>query len=405
MASDVARWEAYAARVEERATWIAKVTVLANDGPNFPHRDSEAARWKAAAAARKKANKKNEVDGRRRRSKVQPPKHLSLMEGGHAIARTAADGSWICTVCNCRARSKKKLGSQRCEGDKSRWSGKPAVQDRKGWIQNPAEDNAENRSGDMRKHRVVASGTVQWCLVCGSFAETKVACLKRGCKGPPPRQMGSGGLRQQLEKLRSGHHPVSGIRLPEPKNLDGTPVVQWFGYARRQLSGGTEVDPKFVEYTPEVFPIAKEVITGRTAKEKGKARLVRVQFREKCEALRVRKARVQEEADEAIRSFINGPIDIGNKAGDEQHFSDEAAALSNGSAGVSSTSTISSTGQEDRECEAFWANIGNSDHLEHRGAVDAKSYRGPGWHVGTKATRRDILASARKKAYAPHSHS
>ena len=73
MPGDVRNYADKAETTMTRAIWVAKATVLANNVPLFPHRDSEAARWKAVAAARKREDKKQGIDGRRKQAKLQRP--------------------------------------------------------------------------------------------------------------------------------------------------------------------------------------------------------------------------------------------------------------------------------------------------------------------------------------------
>ena len=58
-ASEVKIWKKEANKVEQRAVWLAQATALANNFTAFPYRDSEAARWRAMAAARRRLDKRN----------------------------------------------------------------------------------------------------------------------------------------------------------------------------------------------------------------------------------------------------------------------------------------------------------------------------------------------------------
>ena len=70
-AEEVKRWKAAYKSTKARAKWIGMATHAASNVPDFPFRDSEAARWRAIAAQRSRADKKLGVDGRKRRG----PKH------------------------------------------------------------------------------------------------------------------------------------------------------------------------------------------------------------------------------------------------------------------------------------------------------------------------------------------
>ena len=52
--ADVACWKDATARANMRAMWLARATVLANNIPEYPFSDSEAARWRADEAKRNK---------------------------------------------------------------------------------------------------------------------------------------------------------------------------------------------------------------------------------------------------------------------------------------------------------------------------------------------------------------
>ena len=59
------------AAAKARAKWIGIATHAANNSPHFPFRDSEASRWKAFAAQRKKAERRAGIDGRKKRAVKQ----------------------------------------------------------------------------------------------------------------------------------------------------------------------------------------------------------------------------------------------------------------------------------------------------------------------------------------------
>ena len=179
------------------------------------------------------------------------------------------------------------MALQRCKGDTWKWCGQLAAGTvRSDQVEEPKPVSAQQEN---RQHRMVVSGTVHWCRTCGSFAESKAIRLRHACRGPPPKQLGSGGLRQQLEKLRQGVHPVSGNKLPDAKLPDGSPVVQVHGYARLQAKDGRQSDPLFAAYVPEVLPapVMKEQV-GRTAKEKAHMRLIKIRLRQRRKAKQVK---------------------------------------------------------------------------------------------------------------------
>ena len=68
---EVRRWKKAVEAAKARAKWIGMATHAASNFPQFPFRDSEASRWKAVAAQRKKAERKAGVDGRKKRGAKQ----------------------------------------------------------------------------------------------------------------------------------------------------------------------------------------------------------------------------------------------------------------------------------------------------------------------------------------------
>ena len=86
-------------------------------------------------------------------------------------------------------------------------------------------------------HRRVVSGEVEWCHLCGCFAENRSKGLSALCTGIPKRGTGYGGMWGQRRKLLQGTHPKTGIPLPVTRNLDGT---LWDGgYVQAELQGET----------------------------------------------------------------------------------------------------------------------------------------------------------------------
>ena len=154
---------------------------------------------------------------------------------------------------------------------------------------------------------MVTSGMVQWCNTCGCCAESRTnARMKHECNGPPPPSHGSGGMKQQLLKLRAGLHPVTGQRLPEAKKIDGSEA--WGSGSYLRLKPVTCYDDAFRHYTPEVFGAAKPS-DGLAAATKRNLLLGRVKYKQAQEARRARKQRSTEADRELVTlvdSFING---------------------------------------------------------------------------------------------------
>ena len=82
---EVRRWKQEFMAAKARAKWIGQITHEANNTPDFPFRDTEAARWKALAAQRSRADKKAKIDGRRRRGPKQRKQTIPPHLGGHQV--------------------------------------------------------------------------------------------------------------------------------------------------------------------------------------------------------------------------------------------------------------------------------------------------------------------------------
>ena len=204
----------------------------------------------------------------------------------------------MCTVCKERSTSYLKLATARCSGECTK-----------------------KVRASQRGHTVLRSGTVLWCSVCGSFAESRAERLLKQCMGPPPVQLGSGGLRAQLTKLRAALHPVTGARLPQAVRLDGSAVEGNGKYARLSATGCT--DDHFHPYVPQTFTEPRPR-GGATAANKRRLLLGRVRMRQGQEARQKRKALAKirrKEANELISSFIG--VQVTAAGADGKDDSDE----------------------------------------------------------------------------------
>ena len=294
-AAEVKRWGEEHERVKNRAKWIGMVNHHANNTDVYPYSDSEAARWKAVAAQRKKEEAKRGIDGRRRRGNRKEEKAVLPENGGHTVVQVATGRGWVCSVCRTRAAKKGRLISKHCKGNTV-----------KSWASGEGGGVGGARGGsEGRGHQLRKSGMILWCNTCGAFAESRADRLRTGCLGAPPRQHGSGGVRCQLNRLRAGRHPVTNQQLPAATHVDGTAVVV-SGYAR--LTGRVVADDGFIPYAPEVRN-RSTTTTGATAAEKIGLRRGRILLKEACvvrEARRKRRQASQQEANAIIESFSNG---------------------------------------------------------------------------------------------------
>ena len=67
-------------------------------------------------------------------------------------------------------------------------------------------------------HTRILSGSVMWCMSCGSYASNRAVGLAAPCPGVPPK---TSFRHWQLRRLRSGIHPSSGEELQPPLREDG----------------------------------------------------------------------------------------------------------------------------------------------------------------------------------------
>ena len=162
-----------AQRVRAAAMWLGRVTHLANSQPDAPHRDSEGTRRRPKA--------RGLVPRRGSVAREQRPAAL----GGHVIFHQR--NSWLCVVCWRSSANWSRFASQRCEG---------SVAARDSW-----------------GHRLMLSGDLHWCSLCGAFAQHKAKGLAKPCPGPP-RRWQRGGRALQLRALQQQRHPRTGEQLP-----------------------------------------------------------------------------------------------------------------------------------------------------------------------------------------------
>ena len=106
-------------------------------------------------------------------------------------------------------------------------------------------------------HRRVISGVIEWCHLCGCFAENRSKGLNTICTGIPRRGGSYGGMWGQRRKLLQGTHPKTGAPLPVTRNIDGT--IWDRGCMQEELQGETATTSKharddgFYTYVPEKF--------------------------------------------------------------------------------------------------------------------------------------------------------
>ena len=259
-------------KAECRAKWIGIATHQANNFEDYPSTDSKAARWRAEAAKRAKSDARMGIDGRRRRRKKEEMPELLPHEGGHDLWKVSSGKGWFCMTCKTRTACRKKLAVLRCISSAAeRWT------------------EAQGDSSHGRRHAMRRSGPIDWCGVCGCFAETRASGLKGFCKGLPSQQLGIGhSSLDRLNNLRAGLHPVIFTQLPEATQLNGEALQGDGVYTRlMQPNGGAEPE-NFIRYTPELFPAPRPQLNGSTAAEKSRQMIGRIRSKEASEIRRLK---------------------------------------------------------------------------------------------------------------------
>ena len=304
-AEEVRRWKAEYKVAMARAKWVGMATHAAGNVPDFPFRDSEAARWKAVAAQRSRAEKKMGIDGRRRRRPRQVKQVVPEDKGGHCIRAALSGHGWLCTVCKRRTGDWRKLALSRCGGTKA---GRVVA----------AGAIAE------KAHIMVTAGTLRWCVTCGCFAESRTTQrMQLTCPGPPPLSAGNGGMKQQLMQLRAGLHPVTGARLPAALDAEGRPFGGSGLYSRLKPNGVH--DPNFSPYVPATLagPVPQE---GRSAVEKKTLMLERIRSKRAKEdrnAKRLRKLEAKTNLAHLIATFGNEQLEASSGTGTQVDSDEE----------------------------------------------------------------------------------
>ena len=152
--ADVKLWIEELMKAECRARWVGIATHEANNFEQFPYKDSEAARWRADAAKRKKLEAKKGLDGRRRRAEKGKRPELLPHQGGHDLCKVASGKGWFCLVCKARTATRQKLAVLRCDGTSGKKWAEPTSR------QGPREDTLRTKIGPDRMVWYL------WC-VCG----------------------------------------------------------------------------------------------------------------------------------------------------------------------------------------------------------------------------------------------
>ena len=116
-ATVVNQWKDHFETVKQRAKWIGRATAKANHSELYPFRDSEAARWKAEAAARARNVRKGLKNIKRAKTR-QAAAVLPPTMGGHKLAHVLVGKAlrWKCSDCQNWSASWSKMAPQKCSG-------------------------------------------------------------------------------------------------------------------------------------------------------------------------------------------------------------------------------------------------------------------------------------------------
>ena len=131
---------------------------------------------------------------------ARPKPKCSLVVGPqHPHKLIATGGIWKCSGCGAQT-------ARKAEARAMGW--KTCVQSvvvRAAAVRPPPP--AGRMQGDqVFGHRLMRTGAVTWCNICGRYADSRCAGLLVKCNGPPART-------ERLSRLRRGKHPITGELL------------------------------------------------------------------------------------------------------------------------------------------------------------------------------------------------
>jgi hypothetical protein len=119
------------------------------------------------------------------------------------------DGGLCCRICGAHARTKASINNfiyAPCLG---------SVVQRIAQLQPVASSVATPIVAPLgAAHRLVTTGSVSWCSVCGAYSEKRIRNLAGVCKGKPKLTTSTGrGKNKHIKALERGLHPLTGVRL------------------------------------------------------------------------------------------------------------------------------------------------------------------------------------------------
>ena len=133
-------------------------------------------------------------------------------------ARTTARASYAGGNTTGTAGAKKQSTKFPLQAKVSRWILLAGKAPRDSTLGAAVADAGVNRTLHHKSHRLMRSGDVAWCAVCGAYASTRGVGLAKPCTGPVP--FAAGGRSQQLRRLKKGWHPKLKVRLPQAVPFD-----------------------------------------------------------------------------------------------------------------------------------------------------------------------------------------
>ena len=279
---------------KQRAMWVARATVEANNLPNYPYSDSESSKQAAEEArrARRQAANGSKVKVAQAITVARPP-----ALGGHFLVAHVWGKckGWKCMLCRETSSSWKRFAPARCKGSAvEKWADK-------------AIEAANREEVTGAGHHRMLSGEVIWCRTCGCYADARARGLTEVCKGKPSTAEG-GGLGGQLSYLRANRHPRTREWLPPPIDEGGFNAGANWSYSnlpayRTQHSVRTASVKQVVDAARSVAlngsgglagtasgQQAMGSMEGKSAAQKMQDRLERIRAKEKAAKLAARAA-------------------------------------------------------------------------------------------------------------------
>ena len=100
------------------------------------------------------------------------------------------------------------------------------------WAKKARDSKAKAGNSCKTTYRVMRSGAVMWCAVCGAYADTTPKLLTQACRGDPEGTPHFRGILLQRNRLLKCVHPVTKKQLPPPVLVQASSLVVTMREAR-----------------------------------------------------------------------------------------------------------------------------------------------------------------------------